>query len=203
MSKFRLVVAAAIAAFLLLTLLDRFTVIEILVMRAALPLVVALAEAIAIVGAGFAVRGLRGRVWHVQRDCGALDLPLDFVIGYPLFGTLCFLIGTLQIAKWTMLPLLVIAMLFGAFAIARWREETADGGQRTAGFVGCGGRVVCPFRDDHRDVFLSRVSDRGPSWSDAHRQQLWSLRRHDARSLRDRVSGHGRRQDVDRLSVPL
>jgi len=126
MSKFRLVVAAAIAAFLLLTLLDRFTVIEILVMRAALPLVVALAGSIAIVGAGFAVRGLRGRVWHVQRDCGALDLPLDFVIGYPLFGTLCFLIGTLQIAKWTMLPLLVIGMLFGAFAIARWREQTAD-----------------------------------------------------------------------------
>jgi len=123
MSKLRLVLAAAIAAFLLLTLLDRFKLIELLIIRTGLPFVVALAEALAIVGAGFAVRGLRGRVWQVHGGSGALDLPLDFVIGYPIFGTLCFLVATLRIASWTMLPLLVIAMLFGAYAVARWRES--------------------------------------------------------------------------------
>jgi len=134
MSRFRTILAAAIALFLLLTLLDRFKLIELLLMRTGLPLVVALAEALAIIGAGFAVRGLRGRVWRVHDESGALDLPLDFVIGYPIFGTLCFLAGTISVAKWTMLPLLMIAIVFGAYAIARWREETADGGQRTADF---------------------------------------------------------------------
>jgi hypothetical protein len=123
MSRFRKIIAAAIAAFLLLTLLDRFKLIELLIIRTGLPLVVAVAEALAIIGAGFAVRGLRGRVWHVHAGSGALDLPLDFVIGYPIFGTLCFLVATLRIANWTMLPLLVIAMLFGAYAVARWRES--------------------------------------------------------------------------------
>jgi len=122
MSRFRTIVAVAIATFLLLTLLDRFKVVEVLVIRTALPLVVALAEAIAIIGAGFAVRGLRGRVWRVHDESGALDVPLDFVLGLPIFGTLCFLAGTISVAKWTMLPLLMIAMVFGSYAIARFRE---------------------------------------------------------------------------------
>lgn len=122
MSRVRIILAAAIAAFLLLTLLDRFKVIEILAIRVAMPFFLACAEAIAIIGAGFA---LRGRAWR------ALDLPLDYVIGLPVFGTLCFLLGTIGVSKWTMLPLLVIAILFGAYAIARWRE-TAESGQRTA-----------------------------------------------------------------------
>lgn len=113
MSRFRTILAAAIAIFLLLTLLDRFKVIELLVMRTALPLVVAIAEGLAIVGAGFAVRGWRR---------SALDPALDFVIGYPIFGTLCFLVATLRVATWTMLPLLMIGTLFGALAVARWRE---------------------------------------------------------------------------------
>jgi len=126
MSRFRTILAAAIATFLLLTLLDRFKLIELLLMRTGLPLVLALAEAIAIIGAGFAVRGLRGRVWRVHAESGALDLPLDFVIGYPVFGTLCFLAGTISVAKWMMLPLLMIAMVFGAYAIARWRESVGQ-----------------------------------------------------------------------------
>jgi len=122
MSKPRLILAAAIATFLLLTLLDRFKVIELLALRAALPLALASIEAVAVVGAGFAVRGLRGRVWRVHEESGALDLPLDFILGYPIFGTLCFLIATMRIATWTMLPLLAIGAIFGLYAIARWRE---------------------------------------------------------------------------------
>ena len=113
MSKSRLVLAAAIATFLLLTLLDRFKVIELLLMRTALPLVVAIAEGLAIIGAGFAVRAWRR---------SALDPALDFVLGYPIFGTLCFLVATLRVATWTMLPLLMIGTLFGALTLARWRE---------------------------------------------------------------------------------
>ena len=122
MSRFRTIVAAFIALFLLLTLLDRFKVIEVLAIRVAIPFFLACVEAIAIIGAGFAVRGLRGRVWRVHDESGALDIPLDYVIGLPIFGTLCFLLGTLNVSKWTMLPLLIAGVLFGAYAIARFRE---------------------------------------------------------------------------------
>ncbi|HJW92365.1 MAG TPA: hypothetical protein VJ901_01985 [Thermoanaerobaculia bacterium] len=126
MSRLRVIVAAAIAAFFLLTLLDRFKVIEILAIRVAIPFFLACVEGIAIIGTGFAVRGLRGRVWRVHRESG-LDLPLDYVIGLPIFGTLCFLLATIGVAKATMLPLLVLAILFGAYASARWRESGGVG----------------------------------------------------------------------------
>jgi hypothetical protein len=129
MSRVRIVLAALIAIFLLLTLLDRFKVIEVLAIRVAIPFFLACVEAIAIIGTGFAVRGLRGRVWRVHAEGGALDIPLDYVIGLPIFGTLCFLLATISVSKLTMLPLLMIGVVFGAYAIARWREQRAGVGQ--------------------------------------------------------------------------
>jgi hypothetical protein len=134
MSRIRIILAALIAIFLLLTLLDRFKVIEVLAIRVAIPFFLACVEAIAIIGAGFAVRGLRGRVWRVHAESDKLDIPLDYVIGLPVFGTLCFLLATISASKWTMLPLLIVGVVFGAYAIARWREQTADGRQQTADF---------------------------------------------------------------------
>jgi hypothetical protein len=212
MSRFRTIIAAAIAAFLLLTLLDRFKLIELLIIRTGLPLVVALAEAVAIAGAGFAVRGLRGRVWRVHGGSGALDLPLDFVIGYPIFGTLCFLVATLRIANWTMLPLLVIAMLFGAYAVARWREQrqtadsrqqTADGGRQTADSrqrTADGGRQTADSRqqtaDGGRQTADSRqqTADGGRQTADS-RQQTADGGRQTADSRRQTTDG--RQQTAD------
>ncbi|MCU1232023.1 MAG: hypothetical protein JWO97_4907 [Acidobacteria bacterium] len=123
MRTFARVAAVVFAAFLLLSFLDRFLLIELLARRTALPLALALLNSIAIVGAGFAVRGLRGRVWRVESESTALDLPLDFVIGYPIFGTLCFLVATLYASTWTLMPLTIVCAVFGAFAIVRARES--------------------------------------------------------------------------------
>src|SRR5581483_4287060 len=113
MSRARILIAGLIGAYLTLTLLDRFKLIELLVIRTGLPLLLACIEAIAIIGCGFA---LRSRRWT------ELDPVLDFLIGYPLFGAVCFLTGTLSVTKWTMLALLLAGALFGAFALARWIE---------------------------------------------------------------------------------
>jgi hypothetical protein len=135
MSKLRIVGAGLLAVFLLLTLLDRFVIVTGLALRIGLPLLAALAEAIAIVGAGFAVRGLRGRVWRVHDDAAKLDLALDFVIGYPIFGALCFVIATVRVATWTMTPLMVLCGLLGGYAILRHREVH-------------GGQAILPVRAD-------------------------------------------------------
>jgi hypothetical protein len=93
-------VAAIIAALLTLTLIDRFVLVEVLAMRIAAPLGLALLVAVAIVGAGSLVRRGRG------------GIALDFVIGYPIFGTLCFLVGVVKVNTLTMM------VVTGAFAIA-------------------------------------------------------------------------------------
>src|SRR5436190_15743421 len=117
------VAALVFAAFLLLSFLDKFLLVELLARRTALPLALAFLTSVAIVGAGFAVRGLRGRVWRVESESAALDLPLDFIIGYPIFGTLCFLVATLNASTWTLMPLTIVCAIFGAFAIVRARES--------------------------------------------------------------------------------
>jgi hypothetical protein len=117
------VAALVFAAFVLLSFLDGFLLVELLVRRTALPLVFAVVNMLAIVGVGFAARGLRGRVWRVEAESGKLDVPLDFVIGYPIFGTLCFLVATVHASAWTLMPLTIVCALFGGYVIIR-RYET-------------------------------------------------------------------------------
>ncbi|HVG23690.1 MAG TPA: hypothetical protein VND45_06005 [Thermoanaerobaculia bacterium] len=85
----RYVLAAFLALFAILTLVDRFVLVELLILRTGVPLLVACVVAAGCAGLGrFARRAPR-------------DLPLDFVIGYPLLGTACFLIGLLKVNVWT------------------------------------------------------------------------------------------------------
>ncbi len=124
MSRVRIIIAGLTGAYLVLTLLDRFKLIELLVIRTGLPLVLVLIESIAIIGCGFA---LRSRRWP------ELDPSLDFLLGYPLFGALCFLAGTISVSRWMMVLVLTGSTLFGAFALARWWEtRQADSGQKDA-----------------------------------------------------------------------
>lgn len=112
--RLRLTLAALIALFAILTLLDRFVLIELLVRRAGLPLLLALAAALAMLGCGALLRRAR-----------RVDVPLDLLIGYPVFGALCFLVGTVRISAWTLVPLLVVAALAGvAFLLRAYAEET-------------------------------------------------------------------------------
>ncbi|HEX9984016.1 MAG TPA: hypothetical protein VGF69_12180 [Thermoanaerobaculia bacterium] len=123
--KVRYWLAVAVALFAVLTLLERFALVELLVRRVSIPLFLAVAEALAIVAVGALVRRSR-----------PLDLPLDFLLGYPIFGAICFLVGALKIDSWTMVPLLVAGALGGAwmasqYGLAPSAARTTDNEQRT------------------------------------------------------------------------
>ena len=119
MTTVRRGLAILIGAYVLLVLLDRFVLVQLLLQRTGLAMLLALITGVAAVGTGFGFRALLNRRW----EPGALDLPRDLVIGYPLFGTLCFLVATIRVSLWTMMPLLALAALSGVFAIVR-RLET-------------------------------------------------------------------------------
>ena len=113
MTKFRTILAALIALFAILTLLDRFVLVELLVRRTAIPLLLAAVVALAMLPCGALLR----RAKHV-------DVPLDLLIGYPLFGTILFLVGTLKATAWTLVPLLILGAIGGiALLLKRYSDD--------------------------------------------------------------------------------
>jgi hypothetical protein len=119
MPKIQRIVSIVIALYLLLVLIDRFVLVELLVTRIGLSVLLALFEAFAILGAGFAVRGAIARAWRVEDA----DLPRDFLLGYPIFGAFCFLAGTLNVSSWSMGILLVVFGVGGIYVLVRRFES--------------------------------------------------------------------------------
>ncbi|HEV8435976.1 MAG TPA: hypothetical protein VGR95_21390, partial [Thermoanaerobaculia bacterium] len=98
-------VALVIAALLTLTFVTRFLLIDYFFRRAGVSLAFALLEAIAIAGAGHLARRRRP------------GLALSFVIGYPIFGTICFLVGLLKVNAGTMVAVTIVFALAGILAL--------------------------------------------------------------------------------------
>ncbi len=115
MSRLQRILAAVIALYLLLILLDRFVLVELFVQRAGLSILLALAASLAIVGCGFALRSLLARAWSPD-DC---DIARDFLLGYPIFGALCFLAGTFNVSSWSMATLLIVCGAGGLYVVVR------------------------------------------------------------------------------------
>jgi hypothetical protein len=114
--ELRRLAAPLVAAVLLLLFLQRFVLVDLFAERCGVALLFAGVTALAIAGTGHFARRMRGG-----------SLALDFAIGYPLFGTLCFLAGLVRVSTVTMLPLLVLCAIGGLFAIRKRgaRERTA------------------------------------------------------------------------------
>lgn len=119
MSKIQRIVSIVIALYLLLVLIDRFVLVELLVTRVGLSVLLALFEAFAILGVGFALRGALARAWRAED----VDLPRDFLLGYPIFGALCFLAGTLNVSSWSMGVVLVVCGVGGIYVLVRRFES--------------------------------------------------------------------------------
>src|SRR5216683_2678092 len=107
----RRVVAILITLYLLLVLFDRFVLVELVVRRIGIAVLFAIAAGLACVGAGFLARRLNR------------DLALNFIVGYPIFGTICFLIALLKISPWTMVPIVGILGGIGAISLLRRTVE--------------------------------------------------------------------------------
>ena len=108
------VVAVLIAALLTLTFLDRFLLVEFLARRIGTSVAWTLLEGVAILGAGHLARRRRP------------GLALSFVIGYPIFGTICFLIGLLSVNAITMSVITIAFAIAGALALYDNRQPTTD-----------------------------------------------------------------------------
>src|SRR5439155_1494441 len=76
-------------------------------------------ETRALDGCGYAVSGLVACRW----TWGELDLKRDLLVGYPIFGTLCFLVGLLNVSAPIMLALVVVSGVWGIYAIVRRFES--------------------------------------------------------------------------------
>ena len=113
MNKARSVLAILLGLFALLTLLDRFVLVELLLRRTGIPLLLAAAMALAMAGIGALVR----RAKHI-------NLPLDLLIGYPLFGTLCFLAASFRVSIWTLAPIAAVGLLIAiVFLMRRYSDD--------------------------------------------------------------------------------
>jgi hypothetical protein len=116
MSKFRTILAILLALFAILTLVDRFVLVELLVRRIGIPLLVAAATALAMLPFGALLR----RAKHV-------DIPLDLLIGYPIFGALLFLVALLKVNVLTMSVVLILAALGGVALLLKRYSDDAFG----------------------------------------------------------------------------
>jgi hypothetical protein len=113
MTKVRYTLAILLGLFAVLTLLDRFVLVELLLRRTSMPLLLAAVMGLAVAGTGALFR----RAKHI-------DVPLDLLIGYPVFGTLCFVIATLNVSVWALLPLMVIGAIAAiAFLLRRHGDD--------------------------------------------------------------------------------
>jgi hypothetical protein len=116
--------AYAALAFLLIVIavfVQRFVLLPLLVLRLGAGAFASIAIAIAIVGSGGAARLLLAGVSR----CAARreSVAADFLVGYPLFGTLAFLVGTIRITPATMMIPIVCGV---AGLVVRQRLAIAD-----------------------------------------------------------------------------
>ena len=111
MKTFGRIVVIAVAALLTLTFLDRFVLLPLLAERIGWPLGAAIVSALAAIGAGWLARMRRG------------DAVLNFVIGYPIFGTVCFLVGLLKVNSLTMSAVAIALAIAGGYSL---KDERPD-----------------------------------------------------------------------------
>ena len=102
MSRARVIAATVIAVYLLLVFLDRFLLIDLFVRRVAVPTVLVALEALAIVATGALVRRSRS------------DVITEFLVGYPIFGTLLFLVGLIRVNAIILISIVLIGAMAGA-----------------------------------------------------------------------------------------
>jgi hypothetical protein len=109
----RRIIAIVVAIYFLLVFFNRFVLVELFLSRVGVPVLLAVAASLACIGTGFLVRRFRAGV------------VVNFIVGYPIFGAICFLIGTMKISSWTMMPILGILGGIGLLAAREAGEAPA------------------------------------------------------------------------------
>ena len=107
----RRIIAIVAGLYFLLVLFNGFVLVELFLRRVGIPILFAIAAGLACIGAGYLIR-------HLQSN-----IALNFVVGYPIFGAICFLIGLLKISPWTMVPIVGILGGLGAMSLMGRTDE--------------------------------------------------------------------------------
>src|SRR5437762_373042 len=107
----RRIIAIVAGIYFLLVLFNGFVLVELFLRRVGISILFAIAAALACIGTGFLIRKLQS------------NIPLNFIVGYPIFGTICFLIGLLKISPWTMVPMVGMLGGLGAISFLQRTEE--------------------------------------------------------------------------------
>ncbi|HXI11569.1 MAG TPA: hypothetical protein VNM92_02855 [Thermoanaerobaculia bacterium] len=110
-----LLLVAMIAIALSLVFTSRFLLVQLLLARVGVAWLLAIAECLAIIGLTTVLRRLVDRSWPRSES----TLAVDFLVGYPIFGTLCFLIATVGVNRWMLLAVIVVLAVPG---VQRVRE---------------------------------------------------------------------------------
>lgn len=117
--------AVALLALLLALFYSDLIIARIAVERLAFPLTLAAATALACIGVGRALRTLLQRRLFPESAAGPPRLRFDFLIGYPLFGSIAFLAALFSAGVIVQSLVLLAGMLLGAIALGdyRFRED--------------------------------------------------------------------------------
>jgi len=100
---------------LILFFSSRFVLVELAARRLGYPMLIAAAEAMAILGIGKMARRAAAQMLVEPASVGRLTV--DFVVGYPLFGSLVFLVSALKISVPISVILLLAGVAMGALAL--------------------------------------------------------------------------------------
>ncbi len=107
--------ALAFVIVVIAVFIQRFVLVPLLVLRLGTAAFGAIVEAVAIVGIGGAARVLFAKLSSSPPE--RESVAADFLVGYPLFGTLAFLIGAIRISQVTMMVPIVCG--FAALVLRR------------------------------------------------------------------------------------
>ena len=122
----RIALLGLIAVILIGIFASRFVLIELNLRRLGPAALLALAEALAILGVGRFGQLALARVVRAHDLPKAPRLRIDFLIGYPLFGAICFLVGLISTSPPVMAVLLVLGVMGGTLAVRTYTKREAE-----------------------------------------------------------------------------
>jgi hypothetical protein len=155
--------ALAFVIIVIAVFVQRFVLLPLLVLRLSAGAFASSFEAIAIVGIGGMARLLFARVSRSapRRESAAAD----FLVGYPLFGTLAFLVGTVRISPTTMMIPIICGV---AGLVVRQRAAIIDSPGRAmsprASNEGSDGRAIPTQLVNGTDLNIDAGRERPRLW---------------------------------------
>lgn len=110
-----------LAGCLALLLITRIPIVGNLLWRIAVPMALAALQALALIGLARGLRVAIHRLVSASTPPPAIPVAFDVIVGYPLWGALCYLVGLFDISRWSSGILLALGVLL-LLVSRRWQS---------------------------------------------------------------------------------